>query len=81
MSLAPAVTDALARRDAARFCHAVLPSVSRTFALGIKTLPGDLGQAVLDAYLLCRIADTVEDALDVQPERKAALFDEFLYDV
>jgi farnesyl-diphosphate farnesyltransferase len=78
MSLAPAVTDALARRDAARFCHAVLPSVSRTFALGIKTLPGDLGQAVLDAYLLCRIADTVEDALDVQPERKAALFDDFL---
>jgi farnesyl-diphosphate farnesyltransferase len=41
-------------------------------------LPGALGQAVLDAYLLCRIADTVEDAPDMQPERKAELFDDFL---
>ena len=78
MSLAPAITDAIARRDAARFCHAILPAVSRTFALGIKVLPGALGQAVLDAYLLCRIADTIEDAPDMQPERKAELFDDFL---
>jgi farnesyl-diphosphate farnesyltransferase len=78
MSLAPAISDALARRDAARFCHAILPAVSRTFALGIKALPGPLGQAVLDAYLLCRIADTVEDAPDIEPERKAAMFDDFL---
>lgn len=78
MSLAPAITDAIARRDAARFCHAVLPAVSRTFALGIKVLPGALGQAVLDAYLLCRIADTVEDAPDMAPELKAALFDDFV---
>jgi len=70
--------NALVRRDAAQFCHAILPAVSRTFALGIKTLPGALGQAVLDAYLLCRIADTVEDALDVPPGDKAQLFDEFL---
>lgn len=78
MTLAPAITDALTRRDAPRFCHAILPAVSRTFALGIKALPGDLGQAVLDAYLLCRIADTVEDAPDIAPERKAAMFDDFL---
>lgn len=78
MPLAPAITDAVAKRDAARFCHAVLPAVSRTFALGIKVLPGALGQAVLDAYLLCRIADTVEDAPDMAPEIKAALFDDFL---
>ena len=78
MSLAPAITDAVTRRDAARFCQAILPAVSRTFALGIKVLPGELGQAVLDAYLLCRIADTVEDAPDMLPERKAALFDDFL---
>lgn len=78
MSLAPAITDAIVRRDAARFCHAILPAVSRTFALGIKVLPGALGQAVLDAYLLCRIADTVEDAPDMAPELKSALFDDFL---
>ena len=78
MPLSHATRDAIARRDAARFCQAILPAVSRTFALGIKVLPGPLGQAVLDAYLLCRIADTVEDALDVPPEHKAALFDDFL---
>lgn len=72
------VSEALAQRDAARFCQAILPAVSRTFALGIKVLPGDLGQAVLDAYLLCRIADTVEDAPGIDPDVKAALFDRFL---
>jgi len=78
MTLSPAITEALQRRDAARFCQSILPAVSRTFALGIKVLPGDLGQAVLDAYLLCRIADTVEDAPDMPPDEKAALFDDFL---
>lgn len=78
MTLPAAVTDALIRKDAARFCEAILPAVSRTFALGIKVLPGALGQAVLDAYLLCRIADTVEDAPGIDPDVKAALFDDFL---
>jgi len=78
MTLPTAVSVALAQRDAARFCEAILPAVSRTFALGIKVLPGALGQAVLDAYLLCRIADTVEDAPAVDPQVKAALFDDFL---
>lgn len=77
-AVSEAVADALTRRDAARFCEAILPAVSRTFALGIKVLPGDLGQAVLDAYLLCRIADTVEDAPGIDPEVKAGLFDDFL---
>lgn len=78
MTLAPAVTDAIARRQPGKFCHAILPAVSRTFALGIKVLPGHLGQAVLDAYLLCRIADTIEDSLVVDATHKARLFDEFL---
>jgi farnesyl-diphosphate farnesyltransferase len=53
----------------------MLPAVSRTFALSIRLLPGDLGDAVREAYLLCRIADTVEDAPDVAPEAKAALLE------
>ena len=65
-------------RDAPKFCETILPAVSRTFALGIRVLPGDLGQAVLDAYLLCRIADTVEDAPGIDPQVKATLFDDFL---
>ncbi len=72
--LDPAILAAAHSRDARRFCEAVLPAVSRTFALGIKVLPGALGQAVLDAYLLCRIADTVEDAPNLPPDEKGVLF-------
>lgn len=77
-SLDPAIAAAVATRDAARFCEAILPAVSRTFALGIRVLPGDLGQAVLDAYLLCRIADTVEDAPGIAPADKGVLFNQML---
>src|SRR5437764_10121712 len=57
------------------FCQEILPSVSRTFALSIRLLPGDLGSAVRDAYLLCRIADTVEDAPGLSAQEKASLLD------
>src|SRR6476661_2665539 len=77
-TLDASITAALASRDAAGFCEGILPAVSRTFALGIRALPGALGQAVLDAYLLCRIADTVEDSPSIAPEAKAVLFDDFL---
>ncbi len=39
----------------------ILPRVSRTFALTIPALPKELCLAVSNAYLLCRIADTIED--------------------
>ncbi len=39
----------------------ILPHVSRTFALTIPQLPEGLRSAVTSAYLLCRIADTIED--------------------
>jgi farnesyl-diphosphate farnesyltransferase len=39
----------------------ILPHVSRTFALTIPQLPEPLRTAVSNAYLLCRIADTIED--------------------
>jgi len=39
----------------------ILPHVSRTFALTIPQLPPRLRIAVTNAYLLCRIADTIED--------------------
>ena len=70
--------DAKRLRYAARFATAVLPEVSRTFAISIRFLPGVLGRAVLTAYLLCRIADTIEDDGAASPERKAELLDGFL---
>jgi farnesyl-diphosphate farnesyltransferase len=64
--------------EADRFAREILPPVSRTFALSIRVLPGALGRAVRTAYLLCRIADTIEDAPGMPAESKAALLDELL---
>ena len=43
----------------------ILPHVSRTFALTIPQLPPALRTPVTNAYLLCRIADTIEDEVDL----------------
>ncbi|MGH8307902.1 MAG: phytoene/squalene synthase family protein, partial [Gammaproteobacteria bacterium] len=55
----------------------ILSGVSRTFALTIPQLPAALRKVVANAYLLCRIADTIEDepALTVaDKQRFHALF-------
>ena len=59
------------------FCHAILPKVSRTFALGIRLLPTPLKEAVRTSYLLCRIADTIEDATLLPSTRKGELLGDF----
>ncbi|MEA2688546.1 MAG: farnesyl-diphosphate farnesyltransferase [Candidatus Eremiobacteraeota bacterium] len=64
--------------DAERASRLILPRVSRTFALGIKILPPKLEAPVRVGYLLCRVADTIEDDLALAPERKAELLDELL---
>lgn len=48
----------------------LLEGVSRTFALTIPQLPGDLHPAVANAYLLCRIVDTIEDEVSLNAEQK-----------
>lgn len=68
--------DAGRRPRAAAFAHAILPEVSRTFALSIRVLPGALGRAVLASYLLCRIADTLEDAPALTADEKTRLLGE-----
>src|SRR6516165_4673675 len=52
----------------------ILPHVSRTFALTIPQLPPGLAGAVTSAYLLCRIADTIED----EPALSAAESEHYL---
>jgi len=47
------------------FCLDALERVSRTFSLNIGVLRGDSHWGILLAYLLCRIADTIEDAPSV----------------
>jgi farnesyl-diphosphate farnesyltransferase len=72
----PTVTERRRIAEAERFAREILPAVSRTFALSIRVLPGALGRAVLAAYLLCRIADTLEDEPTLDAAAKAVLLDE-----
>lgn len=60
--------DASAQAEA--YQDYILPLVSRTFALTIPQLPEALRRVVANAYLLCRIADTVEDEPALDPARK-----------
>ena len=43
------------------YCNQALREVSRTFALPIEALPEPLRRTVTCGYLLCRVADTLED--------------------
>jgi farnesyl-diphosphate farnesyltransferase len=61
-----------------KFCIAILPQVSRTFAINIRVLRGDLYRAVLCAYLFCRVVDTVEDSEPLSLETRNRLLDEYI---
>ncbi|GAC1441445.1 MAG: phytoene/squalene synthase family protein [Vulcanimicrobiaceae bacterium] len=74
---APAVNEE-DERTALAFARGIIGRVSRTFAIGIAVLPGDLGRAVLVGYLLCRIADTVEDDGSATAARRQELLARFL---
>ncbi len=52
---------------------ALLRGVSRTFALTIPELPRPLSRVVGNGYLLCRVADTIEDAPGVAPVERRRL--------
>jgi farnesyl-diphosphate farnesyltransferase len=64
--------------DAQRATRLILPRVSRTFSLGIKLLPPKLELPIRVGYLLCRLADTIEDDFGMPSVRKAELLDLFL---
>ena len=57
--------------------RAMLPKVSRTFALAIGALDDPWDRWVTSSYLVCRVADTVEDAPDLPWHERRALFDAF----
>ncbi len=59
------------------YCVTVLPKVSRTFALNISVLKGDLHKSILVAYLFCRAIDTVEDACKLDSSQKIKLLLDF----
>ncbi len=55
-----------------------LEEVSRTFALTIPQLPDGLRDAVGNAYLLCRIADTIEDDPELSVDDKRRFAEQFV---
>lgn len=56
----------------------ILQGVSRTFALTIPALPPELCRVVSNAYLLCRIADTIEDEAGLSPQQKQEFSELFI---
>ncbi len=56
----------------------LLEGVSRTFALTIPQLPKGLYEAVANAYLLCRIVDTVEDEVSLTFAQKEHFCNRFI---
>jgi farnesyl-diphosphate farnesyltransferase len=56
----------------------MLKGVSRTFALTIPQLPTALCRVVSNAYLLCRIVDTIEDEPALSGARKSYFCEQFL---
>ena len=56
----------------------ILQGVSRTFALTIPQLPENLSSVVSNAYLLCRIADTIEDDKDMDFADKKIFAERFI---
>ncbi|MBL1141036.1 MAG: squalene/phytoene synthase family protein [Proteobacteria bacterium] len=56
--------------DDIAYQNEILQHVSRTFALTIPQLPEPLCTVVGNAYLLCRIADTIEDDKNMSADQK-----------
>lgn len=56
----------------------LLEGVSRTFALTIPQLPEGLYSPVANAYLLCRIVDTIEDEVALDADQKKHFCKQFI---
>jgi len=57
--------------EAEAFCERLLPHVSRTFALGIASLPRALRRPTMVGYLFCRVADALEDQTSLPRDIRA----------
>jgi len=67
-----------ASHDDLAYQRGILPGVSRTFALTIPVLPDALAVVVTNAYLLCRIADTIEDDPGLKSDQKSQFHARFV---
>lgn len=72
------MTRTLTEAECWAFCETMLPAVSRSFALIIPCCPPPIDRAMCVAYLMCRIADTIEDEPSLEDGRRQALYDVLL---
>ncbi len=68
----------LTKLDDIAYQNEILQHVSRTFALTIPQLPEPLCTVVGNAYLLCRIADTIEDDKSMSADLKKIYAERFI---
>jgi farnesyl-diphosphate farnesyltransferase len=59
--------------DDLEWCHQAVQGVSRTFAITIDLLDAPMADAICVGYLLCRVADTIEDAGHIPPAEQTRL--------
>jgi farnesyl-diphosphate farnesyltransferase len=78
IAAAPVASQTTPEASDAAFQVRMLDGVSRTFALTIPQLPADLHPVVSNAYLLCRIIDTIEDEPALGPAAKRAFSEQFV---
>lgn len=65
------------RGEELRWCHDAVVDVSRTFAITVDQLEPPMSDRICVGYLLCRIADTVEDAGHIPSEKQVELLDHY----
>jgi farnesyl-diphosphate farnesyltransferase len=59
------------------WCFDAVQGVSRTFAITIDVLEEPMASYICVGYLLCRVADTVEDAGHIPPDEQAELLRQY----
>jgi farnesyl-diphosphate farnesyltransferase len=59
------------------WCHDAVQGVSRTFAVTVDVLDEPMSSQICLGYLLCRVADTVEDAGHIPPAAQVQLLEQY----
>ena len=60
-----------------QWCHEAVQGVSRTFALTVDVLEEPMASHICLGYLLCRVADTVEDAGHIPPAAQSDVLETY----
>ncbi|MFP9061218.1 phytoene/squalene synthase family protein [Natrialbaceae archaeon A-chndr2] len=59
------------------WCYEAVHGVSRTFSITIDRLEEPMAKHICLGYLLCRVADTVEDAGHIPPDEQTSLLETY----